>query len=320
MNAQFQYDTANIAPADRFAFWNEAICNSYVQLGCDAKNTSKFKGSLKVHRHSVLSISEVSAMAHTATRRKQDISASTGDYFLLSLQRKQTSRITQFGKTALLEPGDMALYASSDPYQLDLSDNFSKTVVQLPREKLLTRLPNAAQLVAHRINGKTGIGQLVRSSILEFSRHANNDNPTLQSMVQATLIDLIATGLASEIGQKAELSSPEQHVLLRAKNFVRANLGDPDLDRTLVADEIGMSVRRLNAIFAKEGYSIAEFIRSERLKRVAMELRDDRYGCLSISEIAMRNGFSNLQHFSTLFRNTYDRTPKAFRASPDIAH
>ncbi|GAA6210223.1 helix-turn-helix domain-containing protein [Cognatishimia sp. WU-CL00825] len=314
MTALSQYDTSQIAQANRFSYWSEAICNSYVQLGCDAKNVSEFKGSITIKRHSVLSISEVSAMAHTAERRKQDINAATDEFYLLSLQRRATSRITQFGKTAVLQPGDMALYSSSDPYKLDLSDNFEKTVVQLPREKLLARLPNAQMLMAHRIGGQTGIGKLVRENIQEFAKFAGDDNPTLQSMVQATLIDLIATGLANEIGQKAELSSPEQHVLMRAKNFIRASLGHPELDRNLVADEIGMSVRRLNAVFAKEGYSIAEYIRSERIKRVAIELRDDRYGHLTISEIAMRNGFSNLQHFSTLFRTTRGQSPKSYRS------
>ncbi|MDC0739563.1 helix-turn-helix domain-containing protein [Cognatishimia sp. SS12] len=320
MNLLKRYDTTQISQANRFAYWSDAICNSYVQLGCDAKNTSGFKGEIKVRRHSILSISEVSAMAHTAERRKEDIRGATDEFFLLSLQRKRSSRITQFGKTAVLQPGDMALYSSSDPYRLDLPDNFEKTVVQLPREKLLARLPNAAMLIAHRIDGQSGIGALVRNSILEFSKHAGDDNATLQSMVQATLIDLIATGLASEIGQKAELSSPEQHVLMRAKNFVRSNLGHAELDRNLVANEIGMSLRRLNAVFTKEGYSIAEFIRSERLKRVAIELRDGRYAHLSISEIAIRNGFSNLQHFSTLFRTTLGMTAKEYRNRPDTSH
>lgn len=313
MDLSARYDTAKVSGLDRFAYWRDVICNSYVQLGCEAKNTNNFSGSLEIHRHSVLSVSHVSGLAHTAERRKKDIRSATNEYFLLSLQTANTSRITQFGKTSILNPGDMALYASSDPYKLELSDNFSKTVVQLPKSKLIARLPNAHVLAAHKIDGQSGIGKLVCENIIEFSKHANEDNPALREMVQATLIDLIATGLASEIGQRVELSSPEQHVMLRAKSFIRGNLGDPNLDRTLVADEIGMSVRRLNAIFAKEDHSIAEYIRAERLKRVALELRDPRWASLSVSEIAMRNGFSNLQHFSTLFRGTYGVSPKAHR-------
>ncbi|GAB5504808.1 helix-turn-helix domain-containing protein, partial [Pyruvatibacter sp.] len=74
-----------------------------------------------------------------------------------------------------------------------------------------------------------------------------------------------------------------------------------------------MSVRRLNSIFAKEGTSIAGFIRQKRLDGVAIDLRDPRYDAQSIGEIAFRYGFSNLQSFSTQFRKHFDRSPRAFR-------
>ncbi|MBT8154665.1 hypothetical protein KMP13_12345 [Epibacterium ulvae] len=91
----------------------------------------------------MLSISRVAGLSHTVDRRKRDIRSASDAYFLLSLQTAESSRVTQFGKTALLCPGDMALYTSTDPYSLDLSDDFSQTVVQLPAAKLIDRLPNA---------------------------------------------------------------------------------------------------------------------------------------------------------------------------------
>lgn len=315
MDIKTLYDTAGIGSHERFAYWREAVCESFVELGCEAENRSDFSGSLEIARYSRLHLSRVSGMAHSVHRRQRDIRAATEEYFLLSLQTRETSRITQFGNSALLRPGDMALYDSTSPYQLDLHNGFAKTVVQLPKARLLSRLPNAQFVAGHRIDGQTGLGKLVRENILSFARHAGDANPTLQAMVQETLIDLIATGLASSIGEAAKLSSPEQHVLLRAKAWVRNHLGDPELDRNAVAAAMGVSVRRLNTIFAKDGNSISEHIRIQRLSSVASELSDSRFTGLSISEIAMRNGFSNLQHFSNLFKSHHGVTPKAWRHS-----
>jgi len=153
----------------------------------------------------------------------------------------------------------------------------------------------------------------VGENILAFSEHVNTPNPMLQNLLQDTLIDLIATGLASESADKVELSSPEQHVLLRAKSFIRNNLGNPDLDRKMVADEIGMSVRRLGEIFAKEDVTLSTYIRQKRLEAVAQNLRDGRFAHQSISEIAFRHGFSNMQNFSTLFRTHNGQSPRDFR-------
>ena len=128
MDIQTRYDTDDVAPADRFAYWKESVCDSYVKLGCDAENRTHFRGLIDIARHSVLSISRVAGLSHTVDRRKRDIRSASDAYFLLSLQTAESSQVTQFGKTALLRPGDMALYSSTDPYSLKLSDDFSQMV------------------------------------------------------------------------------------------------------------------------------------------------------------------------------------------------
>lgn len=315
MDVQTRYDTADVPFKDRFSYWQEAVCDSYVRLGCDSKERRNFSGLIEISRHSALSISRVGGKAHSVRRRKRDIRTATDPFFLLSLQTARSSRITQFGQTADLTVGDMALYSSTDPYELELTDDFSQMVVQLPKEKLLARLPNAEMMTARKIDGQSGIGALVRQNILAFSDHASTSNATLQALVQETLIDLIATGLASQDGSRFELSSPEQHVMLRAKSFIRNRMGDAALDRNLVADEIGMSVRRLNAIFSKEGKSLSSFIRESRLDAVANDLHDVRFVALSISEIAIKYGFENFQNFSTSFRSHFGTSPRDYRAN-----
>ena len=314
MDIQTRYCTDDVAPQHRFAYWRDSVCDSYVQLGCEFENRRDFKGLIEIARHSVLSISRVAGLAHRVERRRRDIRSASDAYFLLSLQTAESSRVTQFGKTANLKPGDMAIYASTDPYTLHLDDDFSQTVLQIPATKLIERVPNAEMLTARKIDGQTGIGKLVRENILAFSEHVNSSNPMLQSVLQDTLIDLIATGLAAEGGHKIELSSPEQHVMLRAKSYIRSNLGDPMLDRNAVAAKIGMSVRRLNDLFSKEQDSISTYIRRIRLEAVASDLKDPRFEQHSISQIAYRFGFSNMQNFSTTFRAHFGETPRAFRS------
>ncbi|MBM7068813.1 hypothetical protein IU397_14575 [Actibacterium sp. 188UL27-1] len=154
---------------------------------------------MNIARHSLLSISCVSGQAHQVERRERDIRSASQAFYLLSLQIAESSRVSQFGHDAVLHPGDMALYSSSEPYRLDLSAGFGQMVVQLPAEMLTDRLPQARSLTAHKISGQSGIGKLV----------------------QETLVDLIATCLAASGPEKYALSRPEQQVILRAKAFIR---------------------------------------------------------------------------------------------------
>ena len=312
-NQDTHYDTSSVLVRDRFAYWREAVCDSFVQLGCETEQQHDFTGRLDIVRHSVLSVSHVTGNAHTVERRPSDIGRSKDPYFLLSLQTEKTAHISQFGNSSILHPGDMAIYTSSDPYQLHLTQGFSQTVVQLPKDRLLQRLPNAHKYAAQRIDGKSGIGRLVRENIHAFSDLVISADPTLQSLIQDMLIDLIATGLASIKGSNAELTSPEEHILLRTKSYIRTNISDPDMDRNTVAAATGMSVRRLNDIFSKEHHSLSSYIRDVRIEAVKNQLVDPRFAALSISEIAMRNGFNNFQHFSALFKGKTTQSPRAFR-------
>ena len=312
------YDTAAVLPKDKFAFWREAVCESYVQLGCEADEKQRFEGRIDIARHDRLSISKVSGKAHEVKRRQRDIGAASEAFFLLSLQTRHTSRISQFGHSTLLRPGDMALYTSTDPYTLELDNDFSQVVVQLPTEALLARLPTAHLLTARKVDGRSTIGKLVRDSIIAFSDHIHDDNPMVRSLVQETLVDLMATGLASLDDLATELSSSEQHILIRTKSFIQDNIDNPDLDRTLVAKEIGMSTRRLNEIFAKEDGSISQFIRHARLNAIKSDLRDHRFSPLTITEIALKHGFSNIQHFSQAFKQHAGMSPRAYRNTTDV--
>ena len=135
-----------------------------------------------------------------------------------------------------------------------------------------------------------------------------------QLLMQETLLDLVATALAGLRGSRYDLSLPEQHILLRAKTYIQANLGDPGLSRESVAAEIGMSVRRLSEIFSSADETIGGYIRPSRLERAARELGDSRFASQTIGEIAMRCGFKNFQHFSKLFRAHFGRSPSDCRA------
>lgn len=87
----------------------------------------------------------------------------------------------------------------------------------------------------------------------------------------------------------------------------------PNWNRNRVVAEIGMSVRRLNDIFSKEGESISAYIRRVRLETIASALTDPWFEAQSISELAFRYGFSNMQNFSTTFRAAFGTSPRDYR-------
>jgi AraC-like DNA-binding protein len=186
-------------------------------------------------------------------------------------------------------------------------------VFQFQKSDLLARLPNCELLTARKVSKASEIGRVVSGSLVDFSRMIGNSSEVVQHYMKDVVLDLIATGLASLENSTFELSLPEQYILLRAKSFIHENLGNPNLTRKMVANAMGMSVRRLSDIFSKEGTTVAAYIRSKRLDRIARDLLNNIFRRQSISEIAFRWGFNNLQHFSKVFRYQYGMSPRDYR-------
>ena len=247
-----QHHTKQVKENDRFSYWREAVCDTYVQLGCETDETQAFEGGIELVRSPRMSVSTVFSDNLIVNRRKKDIASSTDDCFLLGVQLRNKGYVAQNDRVAELHPGDLALYSSTETYQLLFPSSYKQLVFQFPKSDLLARLPNCELLTARKVSHSTEIGRLVSKSLVDFALRIDNPNEIVQHYMKDVVIDLIATGLASIENSTFELSSPEQHIMLRAKSYIHANLGNSNLTRTMVANAMGVSVRRLRDIFSKE--------------------------------------------------------------------
>lgn len=305
--------TRSVGEKERFAFWREAVCHSYVQLDCACDDPDRFDGEIVLNRLSRLSTSFVRGSQQQVRRRRQDIAHASDESFLVSLQMRQHGIVRQSGREAHLLPGDFALYSSTDRYTLDLPDNFRQFVIQVPRQDLISRLPNADRLTGIRVPGDSPIGGVIGDSILRLIKTINPSNEAVRQSAQDAIIDLIVTGLASLAGAQHQLSQPEQQTLLRADALIAANLRDPDFDRTALALATGFSVRRLSEIYQMQGRSIAATIRKMRLDRIATDITDPRFARQSIGEIAGKWGILDPQKLARNFKTEYGVSPLSYR-------
>lgn len=307
------FSTADVRNRDRFEYWSDAVCATYVQLNCETPEPESFNGSIQLNRMSRLATSFVSGSSQTVKRRAAEIARAADGYFLVSLQLAQNGAVEQGGRTAQLQSGDFALYSSIDPYVLRLPDHFRQLVIQMPREEMLRRLPDADLLTGRLVSGRSSIGELVGRSLLDFSRSCADQGEQLSECMQDTIFDLIVTGLSSLESVKYSLNSPERQILLRANQIIKSRFADHSFNRIELAAMLGISVRRLSEVFRHSGTSIAASIREKRLQLIAERLRDGRYDRYTVSEIALGCGMNNLQHFSALFRNRFGMPPSEYR-------
>lgn len=101
--------------------------------------------------------------------------------------------------------------------------------------------------------------------------------------------------------------------LAAARSYVARHVHDPDLTATQLAAALGISVRHLTRLFAAQGQTPAEYIRSFRLRKARADLADPARAHLSVAAIAFKWGFVSQAHFSRVFRQEFGLSPKQAR-------
>ena len=307
--------TEVLAEKDRLAYWRDVVCATFVELECDGLGSDGFFGSMSNSEIGDIQISEVRSTSQIVSRTRAKIAGSDKDYFLLSLQTKGQGVLAQDGRTALLRPGDFALYDTTRPYDLRFEGGFSQLVLRLPRDIVAGRLADAEHCTALRIMGNSGAGRLASMFIRQLHNEIDDIDPVTVSRLHVSTVDLLATALAEQGGMSG--TSNESHILLRRRvgAFIEDHLGDPNLSCEMIASAQRISQRYLRKIFEASSQSVSELIWARRLDQAKRYLADPLLSHVAVTAIVFDVGYKDSAHFSRSFKTKFGLTPRDYRAA-----
>lgn len=306
------FDTHSVAPKERPAFWQEVVCNTFVQLDCSFPNRERFHGRLQAHECGELSVVEVSASEQIVVRDARRIAYSDNEFVLVSLAHEGRAQVVQEDRQASLEVGDFAIYDTRRPYQLHFDGAFRQTVVQIPRASLQRRLGNIEYLTALPLSRKNPLDRLVFDFFSGLAQ-LDDQSAALQHRLAEQGMDLLAMAL-SERGKGQALPGSRRNALLfRIKDHVLARLADSELSLATVSAHFAISTRYINSLFQQEQTSFGRYLLAARLRHCARDLREPSLTGTQITEIAYRWGFTDMAYFSRVFKARYERSAREYR-------
>lgn len=110
--------------------------------------------------------------------------------------------------------------------------------------------------------------------------------------------------------RKLECESPDEKFLNKLMSLIEQNMEDPEFNVSSLVENIGMSQTVLyKKIKVLTDLSIADFIKSQRLKRAAQLLTEHN---LNIAEVAYAVGFNDRKYFSKEFRKQFGVSPSEY--------
>ena len=111
---------------------------------------------------------------------------------------------------------------------------------------------------------------------------------------------------------RAEIPAPESTFLASVKRCITANIGEAELNRTFIADQIHMNPDYISFLFHKEaGQALTTYILNERIELAKKLLASS---ASSIQDVTDRCGFSSTSYFHKQFKRVTGMTPQQYRS------
>jgi AraC-like DNA-binding protein len=307
--------TEAIEPRQRLAFWTDLVCNTYVQLDCDAAaGRDTIEGEIGADTFSTLQLSTVTATPQIVRRTPAKIARASEDYFLVSIQTRGEGVIVQDQRSARLAPGDFALYDSTRPYELHFEVPFQQYVLRLPGPTLRTALRDTQGLTASTVSGQRGAGHLMIGMIRTLAADIGTLAPESAAAVAESVTQILIAGLSAlPASRQQPVSQLTAYHREQIKACVRARIRDPALTVAGIAAQLHLSTSTLHRAWAGEACSIAEWIWVQRLDAARRDLCDPGLAARSVSEIAFSWGFNDAAHFSRAFRARFGCSARELR-------
>ncbi len=115
--------------------------------------------------------------------------------------------------------------------------------------------------------------------------------------------------------EQPEVKGNDELLMERIMKAINKNLDDSDFNVETLCSEVGISRAQLHRKMKElTGLSTSEFIRNIRLEQAARLLKEQK---INVTQVAYTVGFSNLAHFSTIFRKHFGVAPSEYAAQKD---
>lgn len=295
-----------------FDDWVRVTGNRFVPLSLATTVPEQFLGTIHTRTVGDTSISHIAASAHSVHRLSHSIRAGQDNHLKLSMQLEGTGTVIQDGRIARLEPGDAAIYDTSRPYTLEYGTNMRSLVMFFPHSNLGLSASMVHTVTASRLAGDQGIGRVICPFMQHMAENLELLDGTNGVRILQSAYELITALISAEI--QTTVPPEDSRVAFESvRMYIDQHLADPELNTDMVARAHYVSTRQLQYLFQEEGTTVSRYIRSRRLERCRIDLEDSALQERKVLQIAQAAGFTDLSHFSKLFKTTYGVTPSEHR-------
>ncbi|MBW7981110.1 transcriptional regulator FeaR [Enterobacillus tribolii] len=290
----------------RFEEWINKI-NRACGRFCAATLGDHFSGDVQECRTHALRMSVVDIRQTRLYRTVREVAQSDDGHYFTVFQLGGQAVMEQGNHRAVMQPGDVTLIDAARPSNFIFSTGSRQISLLLPRRCLEQTPGNGTPVCALRLPAEMSVVKLGRQLITESLR-----NPGLSRPESEAVLEAVASLLRPAVMNHCDGENLHDRAFRRAVELIDKHIQADTLSPAWVAGEIGVSLRGLYRMFARQGLVVAQYIRNRRLDLCAQSLRTSS-GRQKMSTVGYAWGFIDYSHFSRAFKTRFGVSPSEYR-------
>ena len=305
--------TDPIHPAERKAFWTEAICRSFANVETRPLGSATVSGHFEFVEIGGAKLVRFDSSPQCYSRNARLVSRAGSDEFMFDFQRRGRSSLVQAANEGVIQPGYGVLYDARRPFEDRLYGPEQRSevlIATVPAASLLHVFPDAEPLCARPVP----LSGAVARAISAFVRTAVEVPEATPKQGETDIVAYLAALL--------RLASGSSHQLDRASLFGLLDIYLKVNTAALrsapgIASEFGISERTFHRIFADRGTTFERHVLQLRVEQFRKLLCQTSLSRLSIASLATQCGFADAAHATRTFKTVFGVTPRDFRSSAE---
>ena len=198
------------------------------------------------------------------------------------------------------------------PHRVRFVEPWRFHVLRIPREALLAYVPMLIDQVM--LFDELTVSERAMLAFLEQSISVTEDTSERERFtVDRMLLEMAGTLIIGRQGGPQQAGSPRAALREKALQHIAEHRSEVQLTPQMVAQFLGVSLRRLQAVFAEAESSVAGEIRRERARVARSMLQDARFDEADVSTIAEQTGFGTSASMRRALKELYGLAPRELR-------